>query len=85
MARKSKSEHGAPMTDPRDEKAVEFVDGVGLVSAKGTRKEDWIASQLKSVYDAAAEEPVPDDMLALLDQLDDAGDEPESDPEEPSE
>jgi hypothetical protein len=73
------------MTDPREQKAVEFVDGVGLFSAKGASKEDWIASQLKSVYDAAAEEPVPADMLALLDQLDDADDaEPTSGPEDVS-
>lgn len=38
----------------------------------GSRKEDWIASQLRRVYDGAAEEEVPASMLDLLKALDDS-------------
>lgn len=31
---------------------------------------DWIASQLKRVYDEALEEEIPPEMLALLEKLD---------------
>ena len=34
------------------------------------RKQDWIASQLRRVYDEALQEDIPADMLALLEQLD---------------
>jgi len=37
----------------------------------GTRKQDWIASQLRRVYDEALQEDIPADMLALLSRLDD--------------
>ncbi len=33
-------------------------------------REDWIGRQLRRVYDEAATEPLPDDLRALLDQLD---------------
>jgi hypothetical protein len=36
----------------------------------GARKEDRIASQLRQVYDEALRDPIPEDMLKLLDQLD---------------
>lgn len=36
----------------------------------GGRKEDWIASQLKRVYDDALHEAIPQDMLDLLNALD---------------
>jgi hypothetical protein len=36
----------------------------------GGRKEDRIASQLRQVYDEALRDPIPEDMLKLLDQLD---------------
>jgi hypothetical protein len=36
----------------------------------GARKEDRIANQLRQVYDEALREPIPEDMLKLLDQLD---------------
>ena len=39
-------------------------------ASAGSTKEDWIGSQLKRVYDEALKEPVPDDMMALLNQLD---------------
>lgn len=38
----------------------------------GVRKRDWIANQLKHVYDEALEEEIPPEMLALLSKLDDA-------------
>ena len=34
------------------------------------RKHDWIANQLRRVYDDALQEEIPDDMLDLLKQLD---------------
>ena len=40
----------------------------------GVRKVDRIATQLRQVYDEALRDPIPEDMLKLLDQLDgDAG------------
>lgn len=36
-----------------------------------SRKEDWIADQLERVYGEALTDPIPDDMMSLLDQLDD--------------
>ncbi|HSM40724.1 MAG TPA: NepR family anti-sigma factor [Afifellaceae bacterium] len=33
-------------------------------------KKDWIGEQFKRIYDATAQEPVPDDMQKLLDALD---------------
>lgn len=38
----------------------------------GGRKEDWIANQLRRVYDDALHEPIPKEMLDLLDALDGA-------------
>jgi hypothetical protein len=38
----------------------------------GTRKQDWIGSHLRHVYDEALTESIPDDMLSLLNQLDEA-------------
>lgn len=35
------------------------------------RKQDWIASQLRRVYDEALQEDIPEDMMALLSKLDD--------------
>ena len=39
------------------------------------RKQDWIASQLRRVYDEALQEEIPADMLALLSKLDEATEE----------
>lgn len=39
--------------------------------AERARKKDWIASQLRRVYDEALQEDIPDDMMALLSKLDD--------------
>ncbi|WP_201402254.1 NepR family anti-sigma factor [Kaistia sp. 32K] len=35
-------------------------------------KEDWIGRQLRRVFDSALSEPLPDDIMSLLDRLDDA-------------
>ena len=37
----------------------------------GARKEDWIANQLRRVYDEALHEEIPQEMLDLLSALDD--------------
>jgi hypothetical protein len=36
----------------------------------GGRKHDWIARQLRRVYDEALQEDIPPDMLAILGKLD---------------
>ena len=33
-------------------------------------KQDWIGEQFKRIYDATAQEPLPEDMQKLLDALD---------------
>ena len=45
--------------------------------AAAARKQDWIASQLRRVYDEALQEEIPADMLALLSKLDEATEEEE--------
>jgi hypothetical protein len=37
---------------------------------RGGRKQDWIAAQLRRVYDEALQEEIPADMLELLEQID---------------
>jgi hypothetical protein len=37
---------------------------------KGSRKQDWIANQLRRVYDEAVQEDIPAEMMALLARLD---------------
>jgi hypothetical protein len=41
----------------------------------GSRKEDWIATQLRRVYDEALHEEIPQSMIDLLNALDESGDE----------
>jgi hypothetical protein len=36
----------------------------------GTRKEDWIAHQLRRVYDNALQDAVPPEMMKMLNALD---------------
>lgn len=43
---------------------------VGRGRSPGARKEDWIANQLRRVYDDALREAIPQDMLDLLKALD---------------
>ncbi len=35
-------------------------------------KKDWIGEQFRRVYDAAADEPLPEDMQKLLDEFEEA-------------
>jgi hypothetical protein len=39
----------------------------------GSRKEDWIANQLRRVYDEALHEAIPQKMIDLLNALEDRG------------
>ncbi len=41
--------------------------------AAQTGVDQYIAGQLKAIYDEAASEPVPDRLLKLLERLDDEG------------
>jgi hypothetical protein len=50
----------------------------------GARKHEWIATQLRRVYDEALQEEIPPDMLALLDQLDQEGRDQEAETEDPA-
>ena len=50
----------------------------------GARKEDWIANQLRHVYDEALNEAIPQSMLDLLDALDEGKPQPKPDPEDAS-
>jgi hypothetical protein len=43
----------------------------------GARKEDWIAHQLRLVYDGAVEDAIPQQMLDLLNALEDPTEESE--------
>jgi hypothetical protein len=48
----------------------------GEVQPLGTgpvKKEDWIGRQLRRVFDDAVSEPLPDDILSLLERLDEPG------------
>jgi hypothetical protein len=45
----------------------------------GSRKEDWIAQNLRRVYDDALNEDIPQEMLDLLNALDDSEPDNESD------
>lgn len=36
------------------------------------QKEDWIGRQLRRVFDDALNEPLPDDIMSLLERIDDA-------------
>lgn len=45
------------------------VDGKGRSGGGGGRKPEW-AQGLKKLYDSVVEEPLPDDLAALLARLD---------------
>lgn len=55
---------GSDPQDPATGKA-------GRHGGAGARKHDWIARQLRRVYDEALQEEIPPDMLAILGKLDD--------------
>lgn len=52
----------------KDKKAVQTQTG----SRPGGRKPEW-AQGLKKLYDSVVEEPLPDDLAALLARLDEEG------------
>ena len=43
----------------------------------GSTKEDWIANQLRRVYDEALVDGIPQSMIDLLNQLDEPEDQPD--------
>lgn len=43
--------------------------GSGGLAGTNARKQDWIGRQLQRAFEDVAREPVPDDILSLLDQL----------------
>jgi Anti-sigma factor NepR len=45
-----------------------------LVRAEAEKADQYIADQLKALYDAVVVEPVPDRLMQLLDRLDDDAD-----------
>lgn len=56
--------------------------GIIKPTAGARRKEDWIGSQLRKVYDEALSEEIPADMMDLLAALDDGdADKPVTDEE----
>lgn len=54
----------------------------GKPPRRGMRKQDWIANQLRRVYDEALQEDIPADMLALLAKLDEGSERHDPKPEE---
>lgn len=42
------------------------------MTGTNSRKQDWIGRQLQRAFEDVAREPVPDDILSLLNQLDGA-------------
>ena len=45
------------------------------LAAEDAKADQYIADQLKAMYDAVVVEPIPDRLLQLLDRLDDDGEE----------
>ena len=54
-------------SDPQGEAAGK----PGRPGGAGARKHDWIARQLRRVYEEALDEDIPPEMLAILGKLDD--------------
>lgn len=51
-------------------KSAEFRSAPPAANSQG-EKEDWIGRQLRRVFDNSLSEPLPDDIMSLLDRLDD--------------
>jgi hypothetical protein len=51
-------------------KGAEFRSAPAGVNSQG-EKEDWIGRQLRRVFDNSLSEPLPDDIMSLLDRIDD--------------
>jgi Anti-sigma factor NepR len=56
---------------PRKRATKAVLSRSALVRAEAEKADQYIADQLKAMYDAVAVEPVPDRLLQLLDRLDD--------------
>jgi Anti-sigma factor NepR len=56
---------------PRKRATKAVLSRSALVRAEAEKTDQYIADQLKAMYDAVAVEPVPDRLLQLLDRLDD--------------
>ena len=80
MSKKDKPTDGNSMDCQQDATVVKRKMSAEKLTVSGADKKDWIGNQLKRIYDEAANEPLPDDMLELLGQLDD-----EEDPDSSSE
>jgi Anti-sigma factor NepR len=46
-----------------------------LLGAEAAKADEYIADQLKAMYDAVVVEPIPDRLMHLLDRLDNDGEE----------
>ncbi|WP_018181974.1 NepR family anti-sigma factor [Kaistia granuli] len=53
-------------------KDAEFRSALAPEPSTQGEKEDWIGRQLRRVFDSALSEPLPDDIMSLLDRIDDA-------------
>lgn len=51
-------------------KSAEFRSAPPAANSQG-EKEDWIGRQLRRVFDNSLSEPLPDDIMSLLDRIDD--------------
>lgn len=67
-----------PRDDDNEKKNKKSRRGPKEFSPSGGRGDDFITRNLRKVYEEVAAEPLPDDLMALLNQLDEpAGDKPE--------
>lgn len=60
--------------DSKDDRVIQ-----GGSDRSTNRKREWIANQLRRVYDEALQEAIPDEMMALLAKLDEKPREGEKD------
>ena len=56
---------------PRKKATKAASSGAASARAEAEKADQYIADQLKAMYDAVVDEPVPDRLLQLLDRLDD--------------
>ncbi|SHG65212.1 hypothetical protein SAMN02745157_4616 [Kaistia soli DSM 19436] len=56
--------------DEKDVKGEPPLPGQALSPGRDG-KEDWIGRQLRRVFDDALNEPLPDDIMSLLERIDD--------------
>lgn len=61
--------------DDKDTKGTRSIQPAGGIDGQG-KKEDWIGRQLRRVFDDALSEPLPDDIMSLLERLDDEATDP---------